>query len=48
MKILRNLIQTDKESYILGDFNINLYHNGKCIICKNNNKKFISFAEFLV
>ena len=27
---------TDKETYILGDFNINLYHNGKCIICKNN------------
>ena len=27
---------TNKETYILGDFNINLYHNGKYIICKNN------------
>ena len=26
----------NKETYILGDFNINLYHNGKYIICKNN------------
>ena len=25
---------TNKETYILGDFNINLYHNGKYIICK--------------
>ena len=27
---------TNKETYIPGDFNINLYHNGKYIICKNN------------
>ena len=27
---------TNKKTYILGDFNINLYHNGKYIICKNN------------
>ena len=27
---------TNKETYILGDFDINLYHNGKYIICKNN------------
>ena len=27
---------TNKETYILGDFNINLYHHGKYIICKNN------------
>ena len=27
---------TNKETYILGDFNINLYHNGKYIIWKNN------------
>ena len=27
---------TNKETYILGDFNINLYRNGKYIICKNN------------
>ena len=39
MKILRYLIQPDKESYILGDFNINLYHNGKYAICKINEKK---------
>ena len=26
----------NKETFILGDFNINLYHNGKYIICKNN------------
>ena len=26
----------NKETYILGDFNINLYDNGKYIICKNN------------
>ena len=25
-----------KESYVLGYFNINLYRNGKFIICKNN------------
>ena len=25
---------TNKETYILGDFNINLYHNGENIICK--------------
>ena len=27
---------TNKETYILDDFNINLYHNGKYIIWKNN------------
>ena len=27
---------TNKETYILGDFNTNLYHNSKYIICKNN------------
>ena len=27
---------TNKETDILGDFNINLDHNGKYIICKNN------------
>ena len=27
---------TNKETYILGDFNTNFYHNGKYIICKNN------------
>ena len=27
---------TNKETYILGDFNINLYHNGKYIVWKNN------------
>ena len=27
---------TNKETYILGDFNINLYHNGKYIIRQNN------------
>ena len=27
---------TNKETYFLGDFNINLYHNGKYIICKND------------
>ena len=27
---------TNKETYILGEFNINLYHNGKYILCKNN------------
>ena len=26
----------NKESYIFGDFNISLYHNGKFIICGNN------------
>ena len=30
------LDKTNKETYILGDFNINLCHNGKYIICKNN------------
>ena len=29
---------TNKEKYILGNFNINLYHNGEYIICKNNTK----------
>ena len=27
---------TNRETYILGNFNINLYHNGKYIIRKNN------------
>ena len=27
---------TNKVTYIPGNFNINVYHNGKCIICKNN------------
>ena len=27
---------TNKETYILGDFNIYLCHNGKYVICKNN------------
>ena len=32
---------TNKESYILGNFNINLRHYGQYIICKNR----ISFAQ---
>ena len=35
MKILGKLIQLIKN---FGNFNINLYHNGECIICKNNTK----------
>ena len=31
---------TNKETYIIGNFNINLYHNGKYIICKNKNGEF--------
>ena len=27
---------TNEETYILGDFNTNLYHNGKYITCKSN------------
>ena len=29
---------TNKEAYIFGDFNINLYHIGKYIICKDNTR----------
>ena len=38
--ILNNLIQT----YILGDFNINMYHNNRCIVCDDNmiSSKFLS------
>ena len=35
-KNFAKLDTTSKETCILGDFNINLYHNGKYIICKNN------------
>ena len=35
-KKFAKLDTTNKETYILGDFNINLNHNGKYLICKNN------------
>ena len=36
-KNFAKLDASNKETYIIGYFNINLYHNGEYIICKNNN-----------
>lgn len=39
LKLNENFAKFDtanKESYILGDFSINLYHDGRYVICKNN------------
>ena len=35
-KIFEKVSLDKKEIYILGDFNINMYHNNRYIVCDNN------------